>query len=484
MLGQDGFMEDKVKKGQEIELDVETLAFGGRGIAKANGFVVFVENAIPGQRVKARVYRKRKGFAEARALEVLQNSADEIESRCPHFGECGGCRLQNLDYEAQLKYKYQQVVESLERLGGFVKPPVLEILASPEQFYYRNKMEYSFGRKRWVTKTEVNEEKVFKPKDFALGLHIRGRFDKILDLDTCFLQSPESVEILNFIREFALQTEIPAYSTKDHTGFWRHLVVREGKNTGERLINLVTAENPKHDKVVEKLAAKLTEEFAGITTIVQNINRKKAQVAFGDEERILFGPGSIQEKIGNCTFQITANSFFQTNTKGAEILYDKVVEFADFKSDEIVYDLYCGAGAISVYIADKVKEVVGFELIRSAVTDAKFNCQLNEAGNCSFVAGDLKASLRVCVENSKKWGTPSTVIIDPPRAGMHENVVHAVLKLQPGKIVYVSCNPTTFARDARALCQSEYELVKMQPMDMFPMTPHIELVSLFKRVED
>jgi len=477
-------MEDSIKKGQEIELDIETLAFGGRGIAKANGFVVFVENAIPGQRVKARVYRKRKGFAEARALEILQSSPEEVEAKCPHFGECGGCRSQNLDYTAQLKYKHQQVVESLERLGGFTKPPVSKTLASPEQFYYRNKMEYSFGRKRWVTKSEVDEEVVSKPKDFALGLHIRGRFDKILDLDTCFLQSPESVEILNFVREFVLQTEIPAYSTKDHTGFWRHLVIREGKNTGERLINFVTAENPKHDNVVEELAAKLTEKFEDTTTVIQNINRKKAQVAFGDEERILFGPGSIQEKIGDYTFQISANSFFQTNTKGAEILYEKVVEFADFRKDEMVYDLYCGAGTISIYIADKVKEVVGFELIRSAVKDAKFNCQLNSVENCLFVTGDLKDSLKVSLENSEKWGTPSTVIIDPPRAGMHNNVVQGVLRLQPEKIVYVSCNPATFARDAKSLCQVEYELMKVQPVDMFPMTPHIELVSLLKRVED
>ncbi|MCH8871236.1 23S rRNA (uracil(1939)-C(5))-methyltransferase RlmD [candidate division KSB1 bacterium] len=477
-------MEDNIKKGQEIELDIETLAFGGRGIAKANGFVVFVENAIPGQRVKARVYRKRKGFAEARALEILQRSPEEVEARCPHFGECGGCRSQNLDYKAQLKYKHQQVVESLERLGGFEKPPVLETLASPEQFYYRNKMEYSFGRKRWVTKSEVDAEVVSKPKDFALGLHIRGRFDKILDLDTCFLQSPESVEILNFVREFVLQTEIPAYSTKDHTGFWRHLVIREGKNTGERLINLVTAENPKHDNVVEKLAAKLIEKFEDTTTVIQNINRKKAQIAFGDEERILFGPGCIQEKIGDRTFQISANSFFQTNTKGAEILYEKVVEFADFRSDETVFDLYCGAATISLYIANKVKEVVGFELIRSAVKDAKFNCQLNGVENCSFVAGDLKDSLKLSSDNSDKLGQPSTVIIDPPRAGMHENVVHAVLKLQPEKIVYVSCNPATFARDAKALCLAEYELMKVQPVDMFPMTPHIELVSLLKRVEN
>ncbi len=476
-------MEDNIKKGQEIELDIETLAFGGRGVAKANGFVVFVENAIPGQRVKARVYRKRKGFAEARALEVLQTALEEVEAKCPHFGECGGCRLQNLDYKAQLKYKHQQVVESLERLGGFTKPPVLETLASPDQFYYRNKMEYSFGRKRWVTKNEVDEDAVSKPKDFALGLHIRGRFDKILDLDTCFLLSPESVEILNLVRVFVLQTEIPAYSTKDHTGFWRHLVIREGKNTGERLINLVTAENPQHDNVIRELATKLTEKFKDITTVIQNINRGKAQIAFGDEERVLFGPGSIQDKIGDRTFQISANSFFQTNTKGAEILYNKVLEFADFKGDESVYDLYCGAGTISIYIADKVKEVVGFELIRSAVRDAKFNCQLNNVENCLFVAGDLKDSLKVSLDNLEKYGRPSTMIVDPPRAGMHENVVNAVVKLSPKKIVYVSCNPATFARDAKALCQAEYEVMKVQPTDMFPMTPHIELVSLLERVE-
>ncbi|MFQ6112834.1 MAG: 23S rRNA (uracil(1939)-C(5))-methyltransferase RlmD [bacterium] len=471
-----------IKKGSELNLDIETLAFGGRGVAKVDSLVVFVDGALPGQQVIAKIIRKRKDYAEARALGVVKESLEAVEPRCPYFGECGGCLLQNLEYMAQLKYKRQQIGESLQHLGGFKSPPVLDTLPSPEQYYYRNKMEYSFGPQRWLSAYEIEHNEILKPKNFALGLHVRGRFNKILDIDACYLQSPRSVEILNFVRQFALDCEIPPYSTQDHSGFWRHLVVREGKNTGQTMVNIVTADAPEFFNVVEQLAVRLTEKFPDLTTIVHSINRKKAQIAIGDEVRVLFGSGSIKERIGSRMFQISANSFFQTNTNGAELLYEKIVEFAEFKVDEIVYDLYSGAGTISLYIANHVQQVVGFELVENAVRDSEINCQLNGTKNCVFVQGDLKDALAMKAELFEKWGKPDTIIIDPPRAGMHVKVLTQVLKIRPNKIVYVSCNPATFARDAKELCQSQYELKNVQPVDMFPMTPHIELVSLLKRI--
>ncbi|MFQ5772855.1 MAG: 23S rRNA (uracil(1939)-C(5))-methyltransferase RlmD, partial [bacterium] len=337
------------------------------------------------------------------------------------------------------------------------------------------------GDQRWLTRHELELDEITRPKNFALGLHARGRFDKILDIDACYLQSPRSVEILNCVRQFVLQSKIPPYSTRHHAGFWRHLVIREGKNTGETMINLVTAESPEGSKVVDELASQLSKQFQDITTIVHNINRKRAQVAIGDEERVLFGPGTIQERIGDCLFQISAHSFLQTNTKAAEFLYNKIVEFADFNGDETVYDLYSGAGTIALYCANKVEKVVGFEVLENAVKDAERNCHLNDVENCFFIQGDLKDAFELNSDNTAKSAPPNTIIMDPPRAGLHANVLNNVLNLHPEKMVYVSCNPATFARDAKELCTQQYQLNRVQPVDMFPMTSHIELVSLFTR---
>ncbi len=469
-------MESTIKRGAEIELEIESLAFGGRGVARASGLVIFVEDALPGQIVRARISRKRKEYAEARLSAVLKESPLAAAPRCPHFHDCGGCSLQNLDYAAQLKYKRQQVIDSLRRIGGIEKPPVSDILPSPSQFYYRNKMEYSFGDQRWLPRAEIENSLLAKPKNFALGLHARGRFDKILDLEVCYLQSPRSVEILNFVRELVLNSGVPPYNPRNHSGYWRHLVLREGKNTGDLMVNLVTADGRGFHKMVDELARQLSQKFPEITTIVHNINRRKAQVATGDEERILFGPGVIREKIGQRMFQISANSFFQTNTCGAKLLYDKVVEFADFQPEEVVYDLYAGAGTIALYIADRVRQVIGFEIVEDALNDAERNCALNEVANCCFVAGDLKDTLDF--EAVKKWRKPTTLIIDPPRAGMHDDVLARVVELRPPKIVYVSCNPATFARDVKIFCENGYELKIVQPVDMFPHTAHIEVVGM------
>ena len=470
-------MANKLKRGSELELEIEALAFGGRGVARYDGLVVFVENALPRQRVRARIVRTRKDYCEARVLEVLKASSQEVEPRCPHFGECGGCRFQNLDYPAQLEYKHQQVVEVLQRLGGLPDPVVRPPRPSPELYYYRNKMEFSFGRERWVTRVEAESGNLTRPKDFALGLHVRGRFDKILDLDTCYLQSPLSAELLNLVRERVRQGKGVPYSTRDHAGFWRHLVIREGKNTGEVMVNLVTSDDRAFFDEVDALSADIQHAFPGVTTVVHNINRRKAQVATGEEERVLFGPGYIRERLGERLFRISANSFFQTNTKGAEILYNQVIEYGAFSGEEVVYDLYCGAGAIALYVADRVRQVVGFELVEDAVRDAHVNCELNDVQNCAFVAGDLKHTLAVACES---WPRPDCVILDPPRAGLHPSVLQQVQRLQPRRIVYVSCNPATFARDVKGLGASGYVLHSVQPVDMFPHTAHIEVVGLLQ----
>ncbi|HEX9654372.1 MAG TPA: 23S rRNA (uracil(1939)-C(5))-methyltransferase RlmD [bacterium] len=463
-----------LKKGDQLKLKIETLAFGGRGVARADGMVIFVDGALPGQQVVARIVRARKAYAEARRTAILEESPEKVTARCPHFGDCGGCLFQNLDYAAQLKYKRLQVIESLQHLGGFEHPSVLEALASPEQFYYRNKMEFSFGDQRWLPRAEIGQPSLSKPKNFALGLHARGRFDKILDLEECYLQSAQSMEIVKFAREEVLQSGIPPYSTRDHSGFWRHLVIREGKNTGDTMVNIVTAAGEEFYDDLEKIGRRLSQKFPAVTTIVHNINRRKAQVAFGDDERVLFGQGVIKERIGHRVFQISANSFFQTNSNGAKVLYDKVIEFADLQAQELVYDLYAGAGTISLYVADRVQQVIAFEMVEAAVRDAERNLLLNGAENCRFVVGDLRNTLAAHSAERR----PDTIIIDPPRAGMHAEVVEAVLQLRPQKIVYVSCNPTTFARDAKILCQDHYTVKVVQPVDMFPHTAHIEVVGL------
>jgi len=478
---QSGISEGAIKKGAEIELTIDALALGGKGVARKNGFVIFVEGALPGQRVKARIYRKKTNYAEGRALQVVRQSPLVVSARCPHFGVCGGCLFQNLAYEAQLHHKRQQVLESLEHIGGFRNPPVGETLPSEELYYYRNKMEFSFGERRWITEAEIGNEALEKPKDFALGLHVRGRYDRVLDLETCFLQSHLSVEVLQSVREFTYRSGIRPYTTRDHTGFWRHLVIREGKNTGDFMVNVVTAEDPEKYPIVEDLAEQLRQRFPQITTIVHNINRKRSQVAEGDEERILYGPGKIHERLGRYVFQISANSFFQTNTKSAEKLYQRIVELAECQGDELVYDLYCGAGTISIFLSPKARTVVGFEVVGDAIRNAYENCRQNGITNCSFLQGDIKDEMARVGLLLARWGQPDLVVIDPPRAGMHPKVVKRILELHAPRLIYVSCNPATLARDLKELCARSYELKYVQPVDMFPHTVHCEVVTVLER---
>jgi 23S rRNA (uracil1939-C5)-methyltransferase len=474
-------MPQELRKGAELELTIDKLAFGGKGLARINDFVVFVERTIPGQRVLARVVRKRRQYAEAYCLQVLTQSPRYVQPFCPHFGPCGGCLWQELPYEQQLHWKRQQVIECLQHLAGCSGTRVEPTLAAPRAVYYRNKMEFTFSDRRWLTPEEIAVHESLYDRSFAAGLHVRGSFDKVLNINTCFLQSRESVEILKEARLWCEQSGLSPYSTRNHQGFWRFLVIRQGKHTGQTLLHLLTAAHPSQERVVQAWAQHLLTHFPDITTIVHSVSHKKAQVAIGDETRLIHGAGYIEERLGDFRFQISAHSFFQTNTYGAEQLYATVAQSGGFAGTETVWDLYCGTGSIAIFIAQRVGHVLGFEMVREAIDDANRNCVLNGVSNCSFELGDLNAIVRDPDWAVRQGGRPDVVITDPPRAGMHPRVVQALLAVAPRRIVAVSCNPSTLARDL-AMLTPEYEIDLVQPVDLFPHTPHIEcVVQLSKR---
>ncbi len=472
---------ENYKKNQILLLDIENIALGGSGLAHRDGFTFFVKNSLPQQKVNAKIIRLKKNYAEAVPVEIVRHSPFEIKPLCPHFGVCGGCLFQNLEYEEQLLQKQRQVQETMEHLGGFQNPPVHTILPSAEIYYYRNKMEFSFSDKRWITDAEIKSGKKLD-RSFALGLHVSGTFDKVIDIEHCYLLSERSNQLVNFIREYARSSGIAPYSTRDHSGFWRFLVIRESKTLPQVMINLVTAESEPGRDLVKKLATEAIDNFPFVTTVQHNINRKKAQIAFGDEEILLFGAGYIEEQLGTQKYRISANSFFQTNTRQAERMYQLIAKLGNFSGTDVVFDLYSGTGSIAIFIAGLVKQVIAFEIVAAAIADAQINCQLNQIENCEFIAGELRHTISQTDELLEKFGQPSVVIVDPPRSGMHPEIPGKITALQPEKIIYVSCNPATLARDLKKFCEKDYQLVLLQPLDLFPHTAHCETVALLKRV--
>jgi len=338
-------------------------------------------------------------------------------------------------------------------------------------------MEFSFSDKRWLTKDEIGADEIID-KDFALGLHIPKIFDKVLDIDECFLQSELSNKILNFTREFFKGKNTTIYSTKTHTGYLRNLVIRQSQNTDDLMVNLVTSSED--DGLMNEYTSELLKSVPQITTVINNINKKKASVAIGDYEKVYHGEGFIYDKIGNYNFRISANSFFQTNTLQAENLYKTALDFAELKGDEIIYDLYSGVGTITFYVSDKAVKIYGFESVSSALKDAAVNSEINSVNNVEFIQANLYKSFLPLVEK-KKIPKPDAMIIDPPRSGMHKNTVNDVIQLKPGKIVYVSCNPATQARDIKLMVEAGYKLKKTKAVDMFPHTYHIENVALLHK---
>jgi len=491
-----------MKKGEVLELEISKYASEGKGIARIDrnkikpaqkseeqnieerNYVVFVHGSYPGDKVTAQLRKIKNSYAEAKTIEIISPSKHRVEARCKFFGTCGGCKQQDLNYETQLKYKEELVKETFKHIGGLTDFKFENIIPSENDFFYRNKMEFSFSDKRWLTKDEIGAEEIID-KDFALGLHIPKVFDKVLDIDECFLQSELSNKILNFTRDFFKKKNTTIYSTKTHRGYLRNLVIRQSQNTDDLMVNLVTSSED--DELMNEFTNELLKAVPQITTIINNINLKKASVAIGDYEKVYCGTGFIYDKIGNPAytkvppgkykFRISANSFFQTNTLQAENLYNTALQFAELKGDEIIYDLYSGAGTIAIYVSDKAGKVYGFESVKSALKDAEKNAKINSIDNVEFIEADLYKSFLPIIKN-KKIPMPDAIIIDPPRSGMHKNTVDDVLQLNPGKIVYVSCNPATQARDIKLMVDAGYKLVKMKPVDMFPHTYHIENVAV------
>jgi len=467
-----------VKRGDELEAVIEDLAVEGNSVARVEGLVVFSRGGVPGDRVKLRVKAMKKNFAEADLIGVIAPSEHRADPRCAHFGTCGGCAWQHIDYGAQREFKRRHVADALERLGGFAGLQVPLPLAADDPYFYRNKMEFSFGP-MWRTPQEMAAAGPDAgPPPPALGLHIPGRYDRVLDLRECHLQSEASARIVNFVRSYALEKGLPVYSTITQQGYLRNLVIREARRTNERMVNLVTADE--RPAVMEDLTRRLLAEFPSVTTVVNNITARRSQVAVGERERVYHGSGRITERIGARSYSISANSFFQTNTLQAERLYDTALRFAGLRSPDTVYDLYSGTGTIALHVASSASRVIGIESVAAAVEDARRNARENGVSNCTFLQGDLNATLNS--REATHIDPPDVVIVDPPRAGLHANVARKIVELSPRTIVYVSCNPATQARDLKIICNSgEYVIAAIQPVDMFPHTHHIEnVVGLVK----
>ncbi|HTP14034.1 MAG TPA: 23S rRNA (uracil(1939)-C(5))-methyltransferase RlmD [Bacteroidota bacterium] len=476
----------RLKRGDEVELEISGSAFEGKSIARLNGLVIFVEGGVPGDTLTAKITRVKKNLVEAHLVRVVKPSPLRRDPRCVHAGTCGGCKWQHVDYAGQLQFKQQHVLDAFERIGGFSTVPLQPMIGAEEIFFYRNKMEFSFCDQEWlVTAPRDNASEsapaagVSATPGVYLGLHVPQRFDKILDLKECHLQSETSTKILSFTRSFCRDRRVPVYSSEMDSGYLRFLVIRQARHTNELMVNLVTrTDDP---EFMNEYTKALRTEVPSITTLVNTINSRKAQIAYGDLERVYAGEGTIREKLGRFTFVISAGSFFQTNTAQAERLYEVVREFGEFHKSDTVFDLYSGTGSIALYISGEVGQVVGIESAQSAIADAERNCAANGVNNCHFILGDLKDRLTVDHHWMENYPTPAVIILDPPRSGVHPKVIGKLLEIRPPKIVYVSCNPATQARDLKALSAGPYRIDRMQPVDMFPHTYHIENVALLCR---
>jgi len=448
------------------------IAEEGKGVGKADDFVLFVEKAVPGDVVDVQVYRSKKNFGEAKILSLKKASEHRVDPFCEHFGTCGGCKWQHMSYASQLQFKQKTVADALSRLAKIDVSGILPIVASPADRYYRNKLEFTFSNKRWLYDGENREDEKLDMN--ALGFHIPGRFDKILNINHCYLQADPSNDIRNRVDEFAKQNNITYYDLRAHEGALRNLIIRTS-STGELMVIVVFAYPNEGD--TDKVMAFVEAEFPGITSLLYIINEKKNDTIFDQDVIAWKGPEYIHEEMNGIKFRIGPKSFYQTNSIQALKLYEIARDFAEFKGDELVYDLYTGAGTIANFVAAHVREVVGVEYVPTAIEDAKINSAINNITNTKFYAGDMKDVLNA--EFVTAHGKPDVIITDPPRAGMHPDVVARLMEIEASKIVYVSCNAATQARDLLVL-KEKYDTVKIQPVDMFPHTQHVENVVLLK----
>ncbi|PWK77871.1 23S rRNA (uracil1939-C5)-methyltransferase [Mucilaginibacter oryzae] len=446
------------------------IAEEGKGVGKADDFVLFVDKAVPGDVADIQVYRSKKNFGEGKITELKTPSEYRTQAFCEHFGTCGGCKWQHMTYEAQLKFKQKSVSDALSRLAKINVDGMMPIVPSSADRYYRNKLEFTFSNKRWLYDGENKEDGELNMN--ALGFHIPGRFDKILDVNHCYLQAEPSNSLRNEIRDFTLQNGYTYYDLRNHQGMLRNLVVRTS-STGENMVIVVFAYAAQNE--IDKLMSHINAKFPQITSLLYIVNHKKNDTIFDQEVVAFKGPEYIHEEMNGIKFRIGPKSFYQTNSVQALRLYEITREFADFKGDELVYDLYTGAGTIANFVAGHVREVVGVEYVPTAIEDAKVNSAINNITNTKFYAGDMKDVL--VGDFVAEHGKPDVIITDPPRAGMHPDVVTRLMEIEAPKIVYVSCNAATQARDLLVL-KEKYETVKIQPVDMFPHTQHVENVVL------
>lgn len=457
--------------------EIIDIANEGKGIAKHEDLVIFVEKVVPGDIVDIQIHKKKKNLAEGSPVHFHQYSTKREDAFCKHFGTCGGCKWQNMQYNAQLEFKHKIVFDALSRLAKIELPDFMPIVGSEGTKHYRNKLEFTFSNKRWLEKTEITSEEAFDMD--ALGFHVPKRFDKIIDIHQCYLQDKQSDDIRNEVRNFSKSNGYSYYDIKQNVGLMRNLIIRN-TSKNEWMVIVVFAE-PDMEKI-ENLLKHLQTKFTFISSLQYVINQKKNDTIFDQEVICFAGKPYIHEQMtdlnnNQITFRISAKSFYQTNAKQAEVLYHIAGNFAELSGNEIVYDLYTGTGTIANFIASKAKKVVGVEYVPDAIEDAKVNAQINNIQNTVFYAGDMKDLLND--EFTHINGKPDVIITDPPRAGMHEDVCKQLLKLAADKIVYVSCNPSTQARDL-AILDEKYRVVKVQPVDMFPHTEHVENVVLLK----
>jgi 23S rRNA (uracil1939-C5)-methyltransferase len=452
-------MAAPVARDDELELEIESLAYGGNGVARLNGFVVFVRRGLPGDRVRARVTKVQRRHAEALAVEVLEPSEKRVEAPCDHYPACGGCRFQDLAYEAQIDAKAAQVRDALVRIGGISEPPLEPILPAESAFRYRNKLEYSFTP---------------APSGPALGFHRAGRWDEVLDIAECWLTTDLGNRIREAVRAWARESGLAAYDQAEGTGFLRHLVYREGRNTGQVMLQLVTAPG---DFDREGFVAAV-RKFLEVRSVHHAVNDRPAEVT-NLPTTLLWGDEAIEEELGGLRFRLRPTAFLQTNTEMAERLYGLAVEAAGLTGEETVWDLYCGIGTIGLTMAEQALTVWGVDVSEESIACALENADLNGIANAAFFAGDVGQAIEELRDRS---GDPEVVVVDPPRAGLSSKAVRRLGRIGAPRIVYVSCNPTTLAGNVKQLRDDwGYELKRARPVDMFPHTPHVECVSLLER---
>ncbi|AXT53755.1 23S rRNA (uracil(1939)-C(5))-methyltransferase RlmD [Aquimarina sp. BL5] len=465
------------KNRKQVFENIEVIDAGAKGksIAKApDGKIIFINNAVPGDVVDIQTTKKRKAFYEGSATTFHKKSDKRVDPACKHFGTCGGCKWQFMGYEHQLSYKQQEIVNNLTRLGKIELPTVTPILGSEDQFFYRNKMEFSFSDSRWLTLEEIQSDTEIENRN-ALGFHIPGMWDKILDIDTCHLQEDPSNAIRNKVKVFATENNLPFYNARNQSGFLRTLMMRI-VSTGEIMVLVQFFYEDVEKRTL--LLDYIISEFPEITSLQYVVNTKGNDTIYDQEVICYHGKDHIEEEMEGLRFKINAKSFYQTNSKQAYELYKITRDFAGLTGNELVYDLYTGTGTIAQFVAKKAKKVIGVEAVPEAIEDAKTNAKHNNIDNVEFYVGDMKKVFTT--EFITTHGQPEVVITDPPRDGMHKDVVGQLLNISPDKIVYVSCNSATQARDL-SLLDSMYKVTKVQPVDMFPQTHHVENVVLLEK---